>query len=399
MDKRFCPYCMNPLTEDGACPACGLAAENYVPSPHHLPPGTVLLSRYLLGRVLGEGGFGITYIGFDLRLELKVAIKEYYPVELAVRNAAVSTIVTSYIGPSSISFERGKQKFLHEARTMARMDKQQVIVGVRDFFEANNTVYIVMEYIEGTTLAALAEQRGGRIAPDELFRVIEPLFAALSALHEAGLIHRDISPDNLMLENGEVLLLDFGCAREPTDRSNTRTVSFKHSYAPLEQYQESGQGPWTDIYALCATIYHCLTGLAAPRALDRIGDDKLIRPSSLGVPITPQQERSLLKGLRLQPNRRFQTVKELWAALYAPSGEIVAASVRAEVSAPSAVPTTAGTGSFLSAPKTIVGLPSPSVSETAAEARSCAWMVSVVAIGAGVKKFVVSLLPKVAIAT
>lgn len=321
MDKHFCPYCMTPTAEGETCPSCGLTAGNYVPAPHHLPPGTVLLDRYLVGRVLGEGGFGITYIGCDLRLELKVAIKEYYPVDRATRNAAVSTNVTSFIGPSSKSFERGKQKFLSEARTMARMDKQQVIVGVRDFFEANNTVYIVMEYIEGTTFAELTEQRGGRIAPEELFRVIEPLFGALSALHETGLIHRDISPDNLMLENGEVRLLDFGCAREPADGNKTLTISLKHGYAPLEQYQESGQGPWTDIYALCATIYHCLTGQTPPRALDRIGEDNLVLPSKLGVPITPQQEAALLKGLRVQPNRRFQTVKELWAALYTPSAD------------------------------------------------------------------------------
>lgn len=324
MDKHFCPYCMTPVAEGETCPSCGLTAGNYVPSPHHLQPGTVLLDRYLVGRVLGEGGFGITYIGCDLRLELKVAIKEYYPVDRATRNAAVSTNVTSFIGPSSKSFERGKQKFLSEARTMARMDKQQVIVSVRDFFEANNTVYIVMEYIEGTTFAELTEQRGGRIPPDELFRVIEPLFGALSALHETGLIHRDISPDNLMLENGEVRLLDFGCAREPADGNKTLTISLKHGYAPLEQYQESGQGPWTDIYALCATIYHCLTGQTPPRALDRIGEDNLILPSKLGVAITPPQEQALLKGLRIQPNRRFQTMKELWAALYAPAPETVA---------------------------------------------------------------------------
>lgn len=316
MDKHFCPYCMSPVPEGEICPVCGLTAGNYVPSPHHLPPGTVLMDRYLVGRVLGEGGFGITYIGCDLRLEMKVAIKEYYPVDRATRNASVSAEVTSFMGAAAKSYERGKQKFLEEARIMAKMDKQQAIVSVRDFFETNNTVYIVMEYVEGITLKELVEKKGGRIAPEELFPMLEPLFKALSMFHETGLIHRDISPDNLMLEDGKIRLLDFGCAREAGGGKETLTIALKHGYAPLEQYRQKGQGPWTDIYALCATIYYCLVGKAPPQALDRIGEDTLLLPTKLGVHLTEQEERALLKGLRIQPRRRFQTVAELHAALY-----------------------------------------------------------------------------------
>ena len=286
MEKSFCPYCMSRVIPGESCPQCGLTAGNYVPSPHHLPPGTVLLGRYLVGRALGEGGFGITYIGYDLRLELKVAIKEYYPVDRATRNSAVSLSVTSFVGPSSQSFQRGKEKYLVEARAMAKMDKQQAIVSVRDFFEENNTAYIVMEYIDGTTFCDLVKQRG-RIPPGELFPLLEPLFGDLALMHEHGLIHRDISPDNLMLEHGVVRLLDFGCARESTRGTETLTIALKQGYAPLEQYQQKGQGPWTDIYALCATIYFCLTGKAPPQALDRITADGLVPPSKLGVPIPP----------------------------------------------------------------------------------------------------------------
>lgn len=318
MNKLFCPYCMSPVKPGESCPNCGLTAGSYVPSPHHLPPGTVLLDRYLVGRVLGEGGFGITYIGCDLRLELKIAIKEYYPVDRATRNASVSLGVTNFMGPAAQSFERGKQKFLGEARAMARMDKQQTIVGVRDYFEANNTAYIVMEYIQGTNFSDLVKQRGGRIAPEELFPLLEPLFGALSVMHENGLIHRDISPDNLMLEHGKVRLLDFGCARETTRGTETLTIALKQGYAPVEQYQSKGQGPWTDIYALCATIYFCLTGKAPPQALDRITADGLLRPSKLGVALLPGQEEALLKGLNLSPNRRYRSMAELHAALYQP---------------------------------------------------------------------------------
>lgn len=316
----YCPYCMTPVPEGESCPVCGLTSGTYVPLPHHLPPGTVLMNRYLVGRVLGEGGFGITYIGCDLRLELRVAIKEYYPVDKVNRNAAVSSELVSYsLGPAKEGFERGKKKFLKEARTMAKMDKQQVIVNVKDFFETNNTAYIVMEYIEGTNFTELVAQRGGRIPPQELLPTIEPLFKALSTLHKTGLIHRDISPDNLMLENGRVRLIDFGCARETEPGNETLTITLKHGYAPIEQYQQKGQGTWTDVYALCGTIYYCLVGKKPPQALDRIGgENSLILPSKLGVAITPNQEKALMKGMNLSPRGRFQTMEELHAALYFP---------------------------------------------------------------------------------
>ena len=163
MEHKFCPYCMNPVEGGKPCGVCGLTEGSYTPSPHHLPLGTVLKERYLVGRVLGEGGFGITYIGCDLQLELKVAIKEYFPTDKASRMSQASLDVSSYTGAAGVSYGKGLKKFLQEARTIARMDKQPVIVNVRDFFEVNRTAYIVMEYVEGTTFKELVEQRGGRI--------------------------------------------------------------------------------------------------------------------------------------------------------------------------------------------------------------------------------------------
>ena len=313
--KKYCPYCMTPVSEDGSCPSCGLTSGSYTPLPHHIPPGTVLMDRYLIGRVLGEGGFGITYIGCDLRLELKVAIKEYFPTNWVARHSEVSLSVSSYAGAAG-SYEKGKSRFLYEARTMARMDKQPEIVSVRDFFELNNTAYIVMEYVDGTTFKELVAQRGGRIPAGELLHMIEPLFSALSAVHEAGLIHRDISPDNLMLERGSIRLLDFGCARESTQGTETMTITLKHGYAPIEQYQHKGQGPWTDVYGLSATIYYCMTGKAPPQALDRLMDDEIILPRRLGVDLTESQERALLRGMGIKQHQRFRSIEEFHAALY-----------------------------------------------------------------------------------
>lgn len=316
MEKYFCPYCMSTVKSGEPCPVCGLTSGAYTPLPHHLPPGTVLMDRYLVGRVLGEGGFGITYIGCDLRLELKVAIKEYFPTDKATRHAQTSLTVSSYIGAAAGGYTAGKERFLNEARTMARMDKQPQIVSVRDFFEANNTAYIVMEYVDGTTFKELVSQRGGRIPPAELLPMMEPLFTALSAVHERGLIHRDISPDNLMLENGALRLLDFGCARESSRGTETMTIALKHGYAPIEQYQHKGQGPWTDVYGLAATLYYCLTGKTPPQALDRLCEDELILPRKLGVVLTERQEKALLYGMGIRPRRRFQSVEEFRTALY-----------------------------------------------------------------------------------
>lgn len=316
MEHQFCPYCMNPVEGGKPCRACGLTEGSYTPSPHHLPPGTVLKERYLVGRVLGEGGFGITYIGCDLQLELKVAIKEYFPTDKASRVSQASLDVTSYTGAAGVNYDRGLKKFLQEARTIARMDKQPVIVNVRDFFEANHTAYIVMEYVEGTTFKDLVEQRGGRIPAGELLYLIEPLFFALKEMHGNGLIHRDISPENLMIEKGTVRLLDFGCARESADGGNTLTIALKHGYAPVEQYQSKGQGPWTDVYALSATIYYCLTGKKPPQAMDRLVEDELIPPRKLGVELTQRQESALLYGMGVPPKRRFQSMEEFHTALY-----------------------------------------------------------------------------------
>lgn len=314
--KKFCPYCMAPIKEGEPCPVCGLTEGSYTPAPHHLPPGTVLMDRYLIGRVLGEGGFGITYIGCDLRLEMKVAIKEYFPTERVTRNSTISLNVSSFTGVSAEAYQKYKDKFLREARTMARMVKQPEIVGVRDYFEANNTAYIVMEYVEGTTMKTLVEQRGGRIPAWELLHMMEPIFGALEVMHASGLIHRDISPENLMLENGNVRLIDFGCARENTTGDDTFTVALKYGYAPIEQYQNKGQGPWTDVYALAATLYFCLTGKRPPQSMDRLVEDELILPRKLGVDLTEKQELALLRGMSIRPRQRFQSMQEFHAALY-----------------------------------------------------------------------------------
>jgi len=305
---------MSPLTDGVPCP-CGLNEESYIPAFHQLQPGTVLQGRYLVGKVLGEGGFGITYVGRELKLGLKIAIKEYYPSGSATRTSSQSSEVHSAYGNDD-TFAKGKEKFLQEAKTMALLDRQPHIVAVRDYFEENNTAYIVMEYVEGTTLKELTKEKGGKIPASELLDLIKPMFSALGRMHSLGLIHRDISPDNLMIENGSIKLLDFGCAKDLSSGEVTQAIVLKHGYAPLEQYQRKGQGPWTDVYALAAAIYYCLTGTVPARATDRIIEDELIPPNKNGANLTSQQEKALMKALALKAPDRYQSMEEFENALY-----------------------------------------------------------------------------------
>lgn len=314
--EQYCPYCMEPLTEETPCTRCGKKPEDYIPSVHHLPPDTLLQGRYRIGRVLGEGGFGITYLGLDENLGRLVAVKEYFPTSFVLRENSVSLGVTCYTSQGKDFYEKGRDQFLQEARTMARLDKAQEIVRVMDFFSANNTAYLVMEFLEGETLKELVAHRGP-IPAKELLDLMRPVVAAVGTIHQAGILHRDISPDNVMvLKDGGVKLMDFGCARE-LEGGRTMTVVLKHGFAPLEQYTGRGQGPWSDVYSLSATLYYCLTGKVPPRAVERSEEaDELVSPTRLGAELTPRQERALLKGLGVHTRDRWQSAEEFYGALY-----------------------------------------------------------------------------------
>ena len=312
----YCPYCMHPLNEqDGSCPACGKAISEYHASPHTLPQGAMLNNRYRIGGVIGEGGFGITYIGLDTLLEVRVAVKEFYPNGMVNRNNTVSNAVHSISTETARElFSKSRENFLREARTLAKFTGEPGIVAVRDFFEENHTVYIVMEYLDGITLKQYLAQVG-RISPYNTVCLLMPVFRSLQKIHEKGLIHRDISPDNIMLVDEEVKLLDFGAAREFADEKSL-SVMLKHGYAPMEQYRRHGvQGAWTDVYAICATMYKCVTGKIPPDAPDRVFEDELKMPSALGIEMDPAFEDVLRRGLAVKPDERIQSIAELLQAL------------------------------------------------------------------------------------
>ena len=311
MEKLYCIHCAEPLNPRAEiCTQCGGLQEEAVPY-HHLLPGTVLNGRYWVGTALGEGGFGITYIGRDMTLNRRVAIKEYYPSGFATRNNTVSGRVLEISQSPTQVYQNGCDKFLGEAKVVAGFSDIPNIVAIHDVFRANDTAYIVMEYLTGESLKKHLETRGP-VPYGPIMAWFFPLLKALEQVHAAGVIHRDISPDNLILmPNGTLKLIDFGAAREVLG-AKSLSVVLKPGYAPIEQYSSSGkQGPWTDIYALCGTIYKCITGVTPPESTDRIVQDTLRRPSEMGITLPVQFEAILMKGLSIRAEDRYQTMAAL----------------------------------------------------------------------------------------
>jgi len=313
----LCMGCMDLKGESKKCPHCGWVEGSAPESALHLPPGTILQDKYLIGRALGQGGFGITYLAWDLNLNTKLAVKEYLPQELAYRTGGQSE-VSIYKKSLAENFNYGLEKFLDEARTIARFNEHPNIVSVRDFFKAKGTAYLVMNYIEGITLKEYLDSRQEPLPFEQALDIFMPVLDALKEVHAAGILHRDISPDNLLIDaKGRVALIDFGAARQAMgEKSRSISVIMKAGYSPLEQYQSKGKhGPWTDIYAVAATFYHVITGQLPVESLDRINDDPLNFPSTLGVKIVKYKENGLLKALAVQSEDRFQTVEEFQEAL------------------------------------------------------------------------------------
>lgn len=259
--------------------------------PVILEPGTVLNKKYQIKKMIGAGGFGTTYLAFDQVLKMPVAVKEYK------RQYYIS--------------EKDKLRFLNEARTMGKFAGNPGIVNVRDYFEANHTVYIVMEYLDGLTLKEFIE-KNGRMSAGQAFAYMKPVMQVLDKIHGTGFIHRDISPDNIMVLDEEIKLLDFGAARDVRNTEGTLSIIFKPGYAPEEQCRsENDQGPWTDVYAMCATIYKCVTGITPKGGQQRLYEDDLSRPSKLGIEIPPAFEAVLMEGLAVRREERISSMKEL----------------------------------------------------------------------------------------
>ncbi len=324
MLDKVCFNCFKKKENDGVCPHCGFdpqAAKGHsIVLDSALTPGSILNGRYLIGRALGQGGFGITYLAMDLTKNEKVAIKEFFPNALVIRQEnGARTQVQPKTTTDEDSFRYGLKKFKDEAELLSTFRNQRHIVSIHRFFFENNTGYFVMEYVDGISLKAYVGKMGKLLYADAV-GILEPMLEAIGVLHQKGLIHRDVSPDNIYIQtDGVVKLLDFGAARFFLQaRSKGNTVILKPGYAPPEQYESKGnQGPWSDVYAIGATLYYTLTGKAPLDSISRKipGGGTLVPPSSVNSSINAQQEAVLMRALALDPKERFTSAAEFKAAL------------------------------------------------------------------------------------
>ena len=315
--KHLCYNCFQEReAPEGPCPYCGFdLADNEKRFPVALRAGTVLNGRYIVGRVLGQGGFGITYLALDTQLNAKVAIKEFMPNDIATR---IGTTVSVAMDTKSEEFAYGAERFQEEARTLAKFIGNPNIAAVTSYFDENDTSYFVMDYIEGISFKTYIANHGGKISVEETLNVMIPVLRALTAVHAEGFIHRDVTPDNIYItKDGMVKLLDFGSARYSIgDKSKSLDVILKVGYAPKEQYiRRSRQGPFTDVYSCAACFYAAITGFLPPESLERLDHDELVPISQCGIDIPEYLDKAILKGLAVQPEDRFQSAAEFLDAI------------------------------------------------------------------------------------
>lgn len=315
-----CYGCMKEKNQHPVCEHCGWDGRKQNDS-HQLCVGTLLEDRYLIGRVLGQGGFGITYMGWDTALDMRVAIKEFFPSGQVMRESATSTEVTVYTDAVDEHFRENRNRFLREAKALAKFINIPQIVHIHNFFQANNTAYIVMEYVDGMTLRNYVRSRG-KLSQEETMSLLGPVLIGLEQVHRGGIVHRDISPDNIMLLPGGAKLLDFGAVRDVTgatpgsDATKSTAAILKQGYAPIEQYRGKGDlGPWTDVYALCATICFCLTGETPPDAPERVmanmtGEDDGLHFDEI-APGNPALQKALEHGMAHVSVNRTRSVAQL----------------------------------------------------------------------------------------
>ncbi len=309
----LCPDCFSFHYVNGRCQKCGYTDTAVSDGARTLLPGTFLGNRYVIGRVLGIGGFGITYKAFDNLYHEICAIKEFAPSGMTYRRPGASTL--GLARPSEREhFEHGRKRFIDEAQTLKRLQNVPAVVQVKECFQENQTAYFSMEYLDGTNLKKVIRANRGNIAYEDITEIIVQIGTALDIIHKTtGILHRDISPENIFLKNdGGVKLIDFGSARQLTrDERCDFSVEYKHGFAPPEQYTRTGnQGPHTDVYALASTYYYALTGIMIPDAMDRMGHESYVPLCQLRQEIPAKISRAVDRALVLDYRERTKTMGE-----------------------------------------------------------------------------------------
>jgi len=312
---KRCNYCFDVYVEGfTTCPHCGYIEGDIAKELYHLYPGTILNNRYNVGQVLGFGGFGITYLAWDNTLNTMLAIKEYYPSGLVNRVPGTKN-VSVFTGNRLKEYNHGLMRFLDEARSMAKFSSHRDIINIFEYFEENGTAYIVMEYLDGLTLSEFL--KSNKMDVEGSIQVVSRVCAALKDVHAAGIVHRDISPDNIFLcANGVIKLIDFGAARFSNIDDKLLTIILKPGFAPPEQYERVNvQGPWTDIYALGATMYYMVTGYKPEESTNRKIADTLLAPHQVDPTIPPYVGNTIMQAMAIDRHMRFSSIAAFEKAL------------------------------------------------------------------------------------
>lgn len=316
MASELCMNCFNIKGQYDVCPFCGYAEGTPPKQPHHLVPGTILRNQFIIGTVIGFGGFGITYKCFDTTLGVTVAVKEFYPAGLVNRSPGESQ-VGLLSGEKAEQYKEQLKRFLMEAQSVAKFGKAKDIVNVYDFFEQNGTAYIIMEYIDGILLKDYLEKQGA-MHPEAARKLIFPIIEAVKKIHKEGIIHRDISPDNIFIMDEETIkVFDFGAAiLNDSEEGMAAEAVIKVGYSAPEQYRDRArQDFYTDVYSVGAILYQMLTGVKPLESTEREYKDTLKSPHELGAELSSNMDRAVMEALAVQPELRFQNIYQLDDAL------------------------------------------------------------------------------------
>ncbi len=312
-NKLLCSGCFAPIKKE-PCKKCGFSEESCSADNIALPCGAILMGNFLIGSVIGKGGFGITYRAYDVKYDKVIAIKEYFPIELAVREPDGTGLMVRDRKSAEI-FKHGMEKFYNEASFVANFSNNPNIVRVYQFFYENNTAYFTMEYLSGMTLKDYVS-RCGTITAGQAVNIADKVANALCEAHKANVLHRDVSPDNIMLcRDGSIKLLDFGAARQVfPEGSQLLSVVLKPGFAPLEQYMRRGkQGEWTDIYSLGASLYYALTKQIPENPQSRFEDDSDMENNKYNV--QPDLWAVIYKAMMIRYADRYQSTAEFRSEL------------------------------------------------------------------------------------
>ena len=313
--KDICINCFKSTGGEEVCMHCGYIQTDKPKQICHLYPRTILNNRYIIGRVINNGGFGVVYKAYDMRLETIVAIKELLPTQNSmVTRMPPSLEVIPVNDERREAFIKLKQRFMKEARVMAQFSECSSIVRIYDFFEANNTAYLVMEYLEGMTLRQYIDTKENKMSFESALNTIMPIMQALKVIHSGGVIHKDVSPDNIFIcDDGTVKLIDFGAAQfedDVIDEDTFGSVVMKLGYTPPEQYRANSKvTPCSDIYSIGAVFYAVLTGQIPPESIDRIENDTLQKLSKQGIELPLYADKAIMKAMALKEHNRFASMQ------------------------------------------------------------------------------------------